>query len=155
MIKYIVTLTLGIIGFMLSKMSLGVIFSWWVGSEDWEVFTVVYLSPIYFLVIGFWIFKQKGRRGKHFGIYVVTFFVPWFFLISQYSYIEYQNRQYQIDQMELNKTTESIIKNKDDSVIHHLNLTNVYYRYTDDTVNISFEPDIGNTEDCDWSNLTP
>lgn len=111
LVKYIVTITLGIIGFMLSNMSLGVIFSWWVGSEDWEVFTVVYLSPVYFLVLGYWFFKQKGRRGKHFGIYVVTFFVPWFCLISQLSYREYQNReyqnrQYQIDQMELNNTTE-------------------------------------------------
>lgn len=122
-------------------MSLSVIFSWGIGSEDWEKFTVFYLSPIYFLVVGFWIFKQKGRRGKHVGLYLVTFFVPWFFLISHEIY-----REYHIKQTELNNPTVSIIRNKDISVIHHLNLREVYYRYADDMVIVNFEPDSSYTE---------
>ncbi|MET1174394.1 hypothetical protein [Paenibacillus amylolyticus] len=139
--KYIVTITLGIIAFIISYAFLSVMLSYWSGAEFWEEFTVFYLSPIYHLLLGFWIFKQKGRRGKHVGIFVVTFTVSWCFFISQELF-----REYHIKQIELNYPTVAIIKNKEDSDIHYLNLREVYYRYSNDTVSVSFEPDNGYTE---------
>ena len=133
--KYIATMILGIIGFIVSRALLEYALSWWSSPSYWAEFTVHYLLLIYWIVLGIWIFKQKGKRLKHMGMFILIFSLSWILYVS----ILLRYDSYQSYKLE-NYPTVVTIRNKEDMSIHHLNMDNVQYRSSDNAVHISFKP---------------